>query len=853
MKKLVKNKYFLTTLLGTIIYLMYLCLMKIFPFGENSILKCDLYQQYVNFFCYLREILINNKSVMLSWNLGLANNFFTTYAYYLASPLNIIVVLFNPTNMDICIEILTLIKILLIANSAIFYFSKTYNYNKNDIILFGLIYAYCSFVICYSFHIMWLDCLYILPITLYFIDRYIDGGKIYPIVICLAYGLWTNYYIGFIVAFFSGIYFLAKYYINNNIIGKENIIKFVKTLFLFLFAICIAFGISMVLFIPSIKQLSGNMSTENVKLIDLDYDKLRLFSNVIFNNYVYMFTQKSCMMFSSTIVLALIPMYYLNKRILKKEKVAFSIIIVFMLLPIISPFLNKLWHGLTTPNCFNYRYSFALIFTTIIMAFREYQNIKESKGKHYLVSIMVFIILTLIEVFLNKLGYLVSDGYKVTYSGIAISCVIYLAILMLFFTICNAKKNKVEKILNLILFIIIGIDLLIGAKNGQNNNDKYFKKQYVNQHDEVMEEVTSMLENPKIERIVFTPDVYGSNMSMKYGYSNIGYFTSARNMNNIKAMYKLGYNIQRADGLWITSFSGTFFNYDLAGVKYYITKEKLEENQIYGFDFQKTIGDYNIYINKNAFNIGFYLNDNINVQDKNPFEIQNEYLEKLQTKEKKNAYFESIESTDIVKCEKEEFFQEAENKHNIKYTIHANKDTNLYVFSDNNLQLYINSKEQFKDYANIWSTEAGIKSIKHLDAGENFEFEMSTKYDLGTIFIYASDNDKIQEVLDEKEDKNKIQNVKILSNGLDADANFEDDGFLAFNISFDEGWQVYVDGKLEEKEAISDTFLGVRLSKGTHQIHLYYEVPGYKIGLEITIFSLLVLIGIFVFEIRKNH
>ena len=89
-----------------------------------------------------------------------------------------------------------------------------------------------------------------------------------------------------------------------------------------------------------------------------------------------MFTQKSSMMFSSTLIIVLIPMYYLNKKILLREKIIYSAIIIFMLMPIISPFLNKLWHGFTTPNCFNFRYSFALIFVTIIMAFREYQNIK---------------------------------------------------------------------------------------------------------------------------------------------------------------------------------------------------------------------------------------------------------------------------------------------------------------------------------------------------------------------------------------------------------------------------------------------------------------------------------------------
>ena len=51
----------------------------------------------------------------------------------------------------------------------------------------------------------------------------------------------------------------------------------------------------------------------------------------------------------------------------------------------------------------------------------------------------------------------------------------------------------------------------------------------------------------------------GSNMSLKYGYSNIGFFSSARNRNILKSMYRLGYNVQMDEQLWITSYSRNFF------------------------------------------------------------------------------------------------------------------------------------------------------------------------------------------------------------------------------------------------------------------------------------------------------
>ena len=284
------------TFLTVIVYAVYLKMMQIYPFGENSILKSDLYQQYINFLCYLREILLHGKSIIINWNMGLANNFYTTFAYYLMSPLNLFVIFFDSSNMDIFVEIITLVKIILMANFFILFLDKSYNYKSNEKIIFGLIYAFSSYVICYSFHIMWLDCVYMLPIVLLFVDKYINSGKIYPLVLSLSYSILTNYYIGYIVAFFSGIYFLAKIFIER---------KSFKLIFKFLIAIFTAFGIGMVVIYPSIIQLKGKMNVK-FELIKIDIDKIRLFINVIFNNYVYMFTQKSCFVFSSTLITLLL-------------------------------------------------------------------------------------------------------------------------------------------------------------------------------------------------------------------------------------------------------------------------------------------------------------------------------------------------------------------------------------------------------------------------------------------------------------------------------------------------------------------------------------------------------------------
>ena len=65
------------------------------PFGSSSILTVDLGQQYVDFFSYLRSTLLHHPtSIFYSFSKGLGGEMWGTNAYYLFSPLNLILLPF---------------------------------------------------------------------------------------------------------------------------------------------------------------------------------------------------------------------------------------------------------------------------------------------------------------------------------------------------------------------------------------------------------------------------------------------------------------------------------------------------------------------------------------------------------------------------------------------------------------------------------------------------------------------------------------------------------------------------------------------------------------------------------------
>ena len=95
---------------GLILEIAYITL-GIFPFGPRSLLIIDLYHQYAPFLSELQHKLTTGSSLFYSWSGGLGTDFYSTYAYYLASPMNLLIALFTKDDITEVVLVLTLIKI----------------------------------------------------------------------------------------------------------------------------------------------------------------------------------------------------------------------------------------------------------------------------------------------------------------------------------------------------------------------------------------------------------------------------------------------------------------------------------------------------------------------------------------------------------------------------------------------------------------------------------------------------------------------------------------------------------------------------------------------------------------------
>ena len=179
----------------------------IFPFGEESFLRTDMYHQYAPFFSEFRHKLAEGGSLLYSWDIGLGVNFAALYAYYLASPLNWLLILCPGKYVIEFMTAAIVLRIGLAGLSFTCYLRKRSGVPDFGACFFGIFYALSGYMAAYSWNIMWLDCIVLFPLILLGLEQLVREKKGLLYCISLALSILSNYYISIMICMFMVIYF----------------------------------------------------------------------------------------------------------------------------------------------------------------------------------------------------------------------------------------------------------------------------------------------------------------------------------------------------------------------------------------------------------------------------------------------------------------------------------------------------------------------------------------------------------------------------------------------------------------------------------------------------------------------
>ena len=284
-------------------------------------------------------------------------------------------------------------------------------------------------------------------------------------------------------------------------------------------------------------------------------------------------------------------------------------------------------------------------------------------------------------------------------------------------------------------------------------------------------------------------------------YNNIGYNTS----NNM-----LGYN----NYILLDSLFNIKYIVSLNELKYYnlINTNKISayEEEFYG------IGYIDSYLYQNPYNLslGYMVSNKIkeDIDCNNPFDCQNKIINNM-TSTTYNVYEEYLYDDNVELKDEDFYLLSIINDYKKNNSLCVNEK--CYSFDDKiNRSLFFEN-----NFDNIEIKTENIDKI-YL-AYFNFD-EFINKYNILK--------------------NNQLNITSFKENHIKGNINVDDNNVLFLSIPYDDGFKILVDNKEVDYYKVIDNFIGLDLEKGYHDIEIIYEVKGFKLGLFVSLLSLITFI-----------
>lgn len=881
---LYRNRFIIISFFAAMFTMLMVYLITgVYPLGKNTVLRMDLYHQYGPLFAELVDKIKSGSSLTYSWASGLGSCFLGNYFNYLSSPIGAIVVFFGHEHVTEAIAVMILIKAALSAASFTFYLKKSQHNHSLVTASFGILYAFCGYMLAYYWNVMWLDAMILLPIVLLGIERIINNGSIWTYFIGLALSFFANYYMSYMLCIFAVIYFLYYYTTNyshgavvdsgfkpKKRLDKLRNNRFWRSGLQFAGASIMVAGLLAFMLIPVYNILSSSSATSNT--FPSEFKSYFKFFDFLANHFASLETTIRSSgedvlpnIYCGVLTIILAPLFFFTKSISKKEKVTTLALLSVLFVSFNTNFLNFIWHGMHWPNDLPYRFSFIYSFILLLIAYKTFIRLNEFTSKQIGVigaAIVAFAIIT--EKVTSK---------NVSDSSVYIT-IIFTVFYVLLLTLFKDKKYEIAS-LAVMLCVCTCSEAIIADTAAFPNNIE--RESYVSDYSEFNEikDKLDTIENDSFYRMELT------NLRTRmdpcwYGYNGVSVFSSMAYDSVAKAEKKLGmmgnninsytYNPQTPVYNMMHSLKYIVNNStpNILSDKYYTYVTEANKYQAYSNNYYLPIA---FCTNKNIADWKFGIDDIKSTEYTNPFNAQGDFFDKATGA---GNPFVSVPISYISYNNVEPFTEDlnmnsfyyqkttADTDASAVFNVTAQKKGNIYIAfqvdGGSEKSITINSK-----YGTI-SHNAGqycLLDLGSYDADDSISITIPFENNSGNVKLYAATIDN--KILDKgyKKLSNEAMSIdKFENNLIEGTVTAKTDRVLYTSIPFDYAWNVYIDGEkvsFEDMIKIGDAFLAVNLKKGNHTIKLEYKAPALGTGIKISaVFALILILYVLSTVLKKR-
>lgn len=845
------------------LYLVY----SVFPFGDYTVMRMDLYHQYGPLFAELYDRIVNHQSLLYSWTTGGGSSFLGNYLNYLSSPLTVLIFLFDKEDISFAITLLVAVKAVLSAASFAYYLKQSQNGNNLFSCVFAVFYAFSGYFLAYYWNVMWLDGMIMLPLIALGIEYIFKNGSIKLYTASLVILFFANYYMGFMCCIFSVIYFLVYYIISfkndgklvpNAVYKKRFSTKalmnntFINRGLRFALGSILAGALCAITLLPVFMILKNSSATSGtfpdtfISYFDL--------LDFITSHFVALETTIRSSgdnvlpnIYSGTLTIILLALFVINDKISIREKAAYIATLLFFLFSFDNNCANYIWHAFHFPNDLPYRFSFMYSFVLLIMGYKTISKFGSIKSRDIgFVGMGLVLTVIICQKFMtNKMS-----NYTI-YATIA-SILMWCLFLMIL-----KRKSLGKKLLSYILCVFVLGETILNTiyaipitqpnEDYKENYDSYTQAiDYINQSDSGFYKTELCYLNTRMDPAY-------------YGYNGMSTFSSMA--------YEAYSGLQKSLGMYGNRINSYTYNeqtpvYNMMfNIKYLIqTDVSLEPSDGYYTKLYETDdGESRVYANNYSLPVAYCVNSAIEdwvTDEGNPFELQSDFL-KLGCGY--SDVFSEVEykSTDFSGASGDEVTENGTywiNKDDASST-YATETITLSPTIDGDLFLCVDSGDidsltvNSDKVSNIVQSidESYILYLGYHDKGDevNVELDAGTMEDeSGSFDIYTyTCNEKIFKAAYNKLSQNALNVTSYSDTSIKGTVTASESCYLYSSIPYDDGWTVYVDGEKQETFEIGSALLAIELTPGEHEIEYKFSPSGFGYGVIITAITALGICG----------
>lgn len=842
-----QNKYLIWAFLAPFFILEGIAVvMGVQPFGDNSFLIVDALHQYLPFFADYHDKLKSLDNLFYSFHGGLGYNFLGLWAYYLSSPLNLVIVLFPKEMLNMVLSHLYIIKIALCGLTAAYYFrSRDKKRQDISIVAFGLCYALSSYIVGYSWNIMWLEVMMMLPLILVGMDRLIKkrDGRLY----CgaLFFSLLCNFYMSFMTCLFLVLWYLLYDH-------KKVKAFFVNGLKFAGYSLLSAMMAGAVL----LPAYLGIMKTSSAKW---DFPK-----DLWYGNFADLYCRHflgtapitnsvndgEINLYCGILTLVFVLFYFMASRISWKTKIKRALLMLFLFFSFNVPLLGYIWHGFHNQYGIPNRFAYLYIFLLLIMAYDGLLVIKrEGRQQAWKLCISCGILCMSVGIasLLNTKAF---DRKVLAFTTAAIF--LYLVVFVLYDRKTLSRRGMVLICSLLLVIEAAGMAVYGFSENGQVRVSEYFgdtkniqtvKNKYKTGPDQRMELIKGRMLDESIWHTLDGVTMFGSTAlgDVVDMMDDLGFYT--------------GVNEYLYEG-------ATPFTNNLLGVRYNLLRTS--DTNTTDFQYLDRIGDINVYGNPYNTAVGYGMKKSAykwKYDDVNPFLVQNrlsgdafggnDIFHMIKTEKPKTNACKITQSNDGEYV----FENTASLADNMTFEIPVTEDGKLYFHFDGSqvedTVIYRNNEVYVSGRLNAQCIYLG-----DLKKGDHITVSMRLKQDdlmsgVVRVTLASLDEDAMKDLYGKMQEQ-AFQLEEADSSTLKGTVSMNEDGLVFFSIPYDKGWKVLVDGKETEVNSLGKAFLCVDVSEGKHEIELEYCPEGFKEGIILTALGWLIFASICLRKRKKS-